>query len=90
MIIMKNPLIIALVLLSAIQVTVSRTSEELKVTLKHGGTLVGRYLNSFSGRGIKAFLGVPYARPPVGELRFKVSLAFRNFTTSIELDYICE
>jgi carboxylesterase type B len=70
---MKKSFIITILLLSAIQITVQRTSEELKVQLNHGGKLVGRYLHSFSGRGIKAFLGVPYAEPPVGELRFKVS-----------------
>lgn len=50
----------------------SRTSEELRVKLNDGSRLVGRFLRSLSGRGIRAFLGVPYAQPPVGELRFKV------------------
>lgn len=49
-----------------------RTSEDLKVQLPDGGRLVGRYLTSDSGRGIRAFMGVPYAEPPIGELRFKV------------------
>lgn len=51
-----------------------RTSEDLKVQLPDGGKLVGRYLTSDSGRGIRAFMGVPYAEPPIGELRFKASL----------------
>lgn len=49
----------------------ARTSEILKVTLPHGGVLVGRHLTSHSGRGIRAFLGIPYAEPPLGNLRFK-------------------
>lgn len=51
--------------------TKARTSDDLKVTLPHGGVLVGRHLFSHSGRGIRAFLGIPYAEPPVGDLRFK-------------------
>ena len=50
-----------------------RTSEELKVTLSDGSRLLGRYLTSDSGRGMLAFMGVPYAEPPNGELRWKVS-----------------
>lgn len=52
--------------------THGRTSEELRVKLNDGSRMVGRFLRSLSGRGIRAFLGVPYAQPPVGELRFKV------------------
>ena len=49
-----------------------RTSDILKVKLSHGGTLIGRYLTSNSGKGIRAFMGIPYAEPPINDLRFKV------------------
>lgn len=50
----------------------ARTSDELRVTLQDGSKLVGRTLRSHSGRSIKAYLGIPYAKPPIGQLRFKV------------------
>lgn len=52
----------------------SRTSEELRISLPNGSKLVGRGLLSNDGRPIKAYMGIPYAEPPVGDLRFKVSL----------------
>lgn len=54
----------------------ARTSDILKVKLPHGGALVGRYLSTFKGKGMRAFMGVPYAKPPLDELRFKVSILF--------------
>lgn len=51
----------------------SRTSDELKITLTNGNALVGRASRSHDGRAIKAFMGIPYAKPPIGELRFKVN-----------------
>lgn len=55
---------------------VARTSDELRITLPNGSKLIGRTLRSYGGRSIKSFLGVPYAKPPLGDLRFKV----RDFT----------
>lgn len=52
----------------------ARTSDVLKVKLPHGGVLVGRHLESHNGRPIRAFMGIPYAEPPLGDLRFKVSI----------------
>jgi hypothetical protein len=47
-----------------------RTAENLKVRIDDG-RIIGRYLTSISGKGIRAFLGIPYAAPPIGELRFR-------------------
>lgn len=48
-----------------------RTSESLKVKTDNG-ILVGRHLTTHNGRPIRAFMGIPYAQPPIGPLRFKV------------------
>lgn len=72
--------IICLVLLAAVLLKVSaRTSESLKAQLPDGSTLIGRYLTSFSGRGIRAWMGIPYAEAPVGDLRFKVMAMAKHF-----------
>ena len=36
------------------------------------GLVRGSRMSSFNGREFLAFRGIPYAEPPVGELRFKV------------------
>lgn len=38
------------------------------------GVLEGYYMKTRGGRQISAFTAIPYAVPPVGELRFMVSL----------------
>lgn len=49
-----------------------RTSDELRIRLPNTSKLIGRVLRSHIGRSIKAFMGIPYAKPPLNELRFKV------------------
>ncbi|KAJ6630186.1 Carboxylesterase 5A, partial [Pseudolycoriella hygida] len=44
--------------------------EELKKQI-NGGEILGRYMTSESGRSIYGFIGIPFASPPVNELRFK-------------------
>lgn len=46
------------------------TSKSLKVRIDDG-KIIGRFMRSTSGRPIRAFMGIPYAAPPVGSLRFK-------------------
>uniref|UniRef100_A0A1B0D935 Carboxylesterase type B domain-containing protein n=1 Tax=Phlebotomus papatasi TaxID=29031 RepID=A0A1B0D935_PHLPP len=59
-------------LFCAICMVSGRTSDELKVKLSHGGVVVGRHLVSHDGNGIRAFMGIPYAEPPLGNLRFRI------------------
>jgi len=40
------------------------------------GEITGSSLRSRNGREIKAFQGIPYAKPPTGDLRFKVNHTF--------------
>lgn len=51
----------------------ARTSKDLRVRIDDG-RIIGRYLTSESGRTIRAFMGIPYAEPPVGKLRFRAPL----------------
>lgn len=64
------------ILISFLGLISARTSNELRITLPNGSKMIGRQLRSYHGRTIKAFLGIPYAKPPIGHLRFKVILAF--------------
>lgn len=51
-------------------------SPELLVTLSNGNRLLGKFEQANGGRAIKSFTGIPYAKPPIGPLRFKVSSKF--------------
>lgn len=55
-----------------LSVAYARTANDLRITLSNGNKLIGRSLRSLNGRPIKAFMGIPYAKPPLGERRFKV------------------
>lgn len=46
---------------------------EIKVKITEG-TLKGQILNSRDGRPYYSFTGIPYAKPPIGNLRFEVIL----------------
>jgi hypothetical protein len=43
------------------------------VTIPELGQVRGSKMVSSSGRNFYAFRGIPYAKPPIGDLRFRVS-----------------
>lgn len=51
----------------------STSTKELKVQVNEG-KLIGIDVDGYNVRYL-AFRGIPYAKPPVGELRFKVSIS---------------
>lgn len=57
-----------------IQVFAAFADEEEPHVRVEEGLLMGKWMTSRSGRRFMGFLKVPYAAPPVGELRFEVSL----------------
>jgi para-nitrobenzyl esterase len=50
------------------------------------GALQGKVMTSRKGRRIHAFQGIPYAEPPVAELRFQVCMEFFTFAVAF---FIC-
>ncbi|XP_059473044.1 esterase FE4-like [Neocloeon triangulifer] len=62
-----------LVLLSGLLVLVS-AGEKPTVTIRQG-KLKGKVLKTRTGKDVFTFLGIPYAKPPVKDLRFKAPVA---------------
>jgi hypothetical protein len=60
------------VVLAALSVGVGSYDDAPQVTVVQG-SLRGLHLTSRKGRQFVGFQGVPYAKPPLGEMRFKVS-----------------
>lgn len=42
------------------------------------GCIIGATRNGLENGQFEAFFGIPYARPPLGKLRFKVSVSIRD------------
>jgi carboxylesterase type B len=43
------------------------------------GQVKGKTAENYLGGAYYSFLGIPYGKPPVGELRFKVRFVFVKF-----------
>jgi hypothetical protein len=71
---MYNSSVMALVELAITVTTIcSVVSTELPTVTVQQGTLQGTNFKTVWGKEYLAFLGIPYAKPPVGDLRFRVS-----------------
>ena len=65
-----------IVLLTYVALITAHTpsEESLTVSLKDG-KIEGIVEKTVNGKAFKSFLGIPFAKPPLGELRFEVSRA---------------
>ena len=68
-------LFVTLFMCSFHQFVYSNSLEPL-VTIPSLGQVRGSLMSSFNQREFLAFRGIPYAQPPVGDLRFKVKHTF--------------
>ena len=57
--------------------TISMSDNYITVKIQEG-TLRGEKLESVRGGSYFSFKGIPYAKPPIGDLRFKVGTRFAN------------
>lgn len=60
-------------LLLSILIHVVTKIDAVEVTINQG-KLAGTILQSRNATKFYAFFGIPYAKPPIGELRFQVSI----------------
>lgn len=64
-------MVLKVLFLISISVVLVLSEESAPRVCIEDGCLLGKHFTSQKGSAYEAFLGVPYARPPVGELRFK-------------------
>lgn len=60
------------ILMSVIGWILPCLSSKLPIVRVDSGQIAGSYGNTYNGRQFYSFLGIPYARPPVQDYRFKV------------------
>ncbi|KAL5285241.1 CES5A.2 family protein [Megaselia abdita] len=72
-------LTVVAVCLFSIGGVIASGDDDLIVTLNHGGSLAGINLVSTESRNIRSFLGIPYAKPPIGTLRFESPVPFPSW-----------
>lgn len=69
----KGFLVFGSLLCVYIRAQAENVEEELIVTTKYG-RVKGATLTSRNGRSFLAFRGIPFAKPPIESLRFKVTI----------------
>lgn len=63
-----------LILLSVIVSSALSAEEDAPVVKVENGFLRGKLMKSQNGRKIFSFTSIPFAKPPLGELRFQVRI----------------
>lgn len=51
------------------------------------GLISGKYVDLPDGMTVSAYLGIPYAQPPVGPLRFRVCFPWFSFPRALILSF---
>ena len=80
---------VTLWILSLVHLAIPLVVDDVVVTTKYGKLSGRRLLNFYDIRDggvtdfVDRFLGVPYAEPPIGKLRFQVSFLFHINSFSI-------
>lgn len=74
---LSNPFLVTLLILFAIEIGAGENVDEFKVVQIKSGKIRGKLMPSFDGkRNFFGFRGIPYAKPPLAELRFKVCFCY--------------
>lgn len=53
------------------------------------GCIIGKNREGLEGNQYEAYFGIPYAKPPLGKLRFRVSFWWKRATNNNWLPFIC-
>jgi len=70
---MRLSILGGMILLFAVAERVNAQSQDADVTVTlEQGAVRGLRIESIRDRQLLAFLGIPYAKPPIGDLRFQV------------------
>src|SRR5580692_7316308 len=70
--------------LAALGISNAAGADPLKVKVAQG-QIHGKLVNNEEGAGkVRAFLGIPYAAPPVGDLRWKAPLPARAWKAPLD------
>lgn len=54
-------------------------TEDVPVVSTKLGKIAGVFEESYNGKTFSAFYGIPFAKPPIGVLRFQVFITFSTF-----------
>ena len=57
-----------------------QSAQQFTINIPSLGQIRGSQMTSASGKNFHAFRGIPYAEPPIGDLRFRVNYNQINYT----------
>lgn len=63
----------------------AKHAPELRLQLSNGSPVLGQYMTSHGGHGIRGFTNIPYAEAPVGPLRFAAPVPKAPWTEDLSI-----